>query len=158
MWYGPADAELELNRSGAPDYVIAPQPKGKAGQQAGYKPDVVALSTVSQNVNDAWELLQFLVDADTQRFEYENGLWLPQAKAIVGAESYQKPAAAPHDRRPGIPGVGLRARSPIIPPRGDDMRAATQKELAAFWQGNRSVGEATQAAAAAVTAILTGQA
>jgi multiple sugar transport system substrate-binding protein len=158
MWYGPADAELELARLNAPDFAIAPQPKGRTGQQAGYKPDVVALSSLSQQVNDSWELLQFLVDVDTQRQEWESGLWLPQAKTIVGAEAYQKPGGAPHDRRPGIPGAQVRARTPVIFPRGDDMRAAALKELAPLWQGTRSVKDATDAAVKAVNAILNGEA
>lgn len=158
MWYGPADAEIDLGRLNAPDFAIAAQPKGRTGQQAGYKPDVVALSSLSQQVNDAWELLQFLVDVETQRLELESGLWLPQAKAIVGVESYQKPGGSPHDRRPGIPGMQIRARTPVIFARGDDMRAATLKELAPLWQGARSVLDATAAAAKAVNAILNGDA
>lgn len=158
MWYAPADAELELAKLNPPDYGLAYQPKGKAGQQAGYKPDVVALSALSQHSDDGWELLQFLVDVDTQRAEFEHGLWLPQAKAIVDAESYQKPDGPPHDRRPGIPGTVLRARTPTLLPRADDMRAVTQKELAPFWTGARSVEEATAAAAKAVNAILNGEA
>jgi multiple sugar transport system substrate-binding protein len=158
LWFAPADAELELARLRPVDYAIAPQPKGKAGQQAGFKPDVVAMSTLGQHVDDAWELLQFLVDLDTQRLEYDNGLWLPQAKRIVGDESYQKPAGPPYDRRPGIPGAMLRARSPVMLPRGDEIRTAILKELAPLWQGTRSAQDATAAAAKAATAILNGEA
>ncbi len=158
MWFGPADAELDLTRLSAPDFVIAVQPKGKAGQQAGFKPDVVALSTLSQQTDDAWELLQFLVDVNAQQLEFDNGLWLPQSKTIVNAEAYLKPAAAPHDRKPGVPGAVIRARSPVIFPRGDDMRAAALRELAPLWQGARSVKDATDAAVKAVNAILNGAA
>ena len=158
MWFGPADAELELTRMNAPDFVLAIQPKGKSGQQAGYKPDVVALSTLSQQTDDAWELLQFLVDVNAQQLEFDNGLWLPQSKAIVNGEAYLKPAGAPHDRKPGVPGAMIRARSPVIFPRGDDMRAASLKELASLWQGTRSVNDATAAAVKAVNAILNGEA
>jgi hypothetical protein len=52
----------------------------------------------------------------------------------------------------------LRARTPVILPRGDDMRAAAQKELSPFWLGARSLKEATEAAASAVNAILHGEA
>jgi multiple sugar transport system substrate-binding protein len=158
MWYGPADLELELAKLSAPDYAIAPQPRGKLGQQAGYKPDVVALATGSQHTDDAWELLQFLVDVDTQRLEFENGLWLPQSKVIVNSDAYQRPAGPPYDRRPGIPGAVLRARTPIIFPRGDEMRAVVLKELAPFWQGVRSIQDATDAAVKGVNAILNGEA
>jgi ABC-type glycerol-3-phosphate transport system substrate-binding protein len=158
FWFGPADTELELARQNTVDFSIAPQPKGKAGQQAGFKPDVVGLSTLSQYVDDAWEMLQFLVDVETQRQEFTNGLWLPQAKSIVDEAGYQKPATAPYDRRPGIPNALLRARSPLMLPRSDDIRAAALKELAPVWQGARSVEDATTAAAAAMNAILNGEA
>jgi multiple sugar transport system substrate-binding protein len=157
MWYGPADAELELATvQPAVDYAIAPQPKGRSGQHGGYRPDVMSLSTIGQHSDDGWELLQFLVDLDAQRLEFQNGLWLPQAKAIVSEESYQRLAGPPFDRRPGIPGLGFRARTPVILPRGDEMRAATLKELTPFWQGTMGVKDATAAASRAVNAILKG--
>ena len=139
MWYGPADTELELSRNRSVDFGILPQPKGKSGQHGGYRPDVMVLSFNAPHPDDGWELLQFLVDLETQRLELDNGLWLPQAKAITGTEAYQQLAAAPYDRRPGIPGALFRARSPVILPRGDEMRAATLRELAPFWAGTRSV-------------------
>lgn len=158
MWYGSADAELELSKVKSLDFGIANQPKGKGGQQAGYKPDVLVLASGSQRIDDAWELMQFLVDVDVQRLEYENGLWLPQAKAIIGDEAYWKPPTPPYDRRPGIPGATLRARTPVMLPRGDDIRVAAQRELAPLWQGTRRVADATTAAAKAVNAILNGEA
>ncbi|HET7769066.1 MAG TPA: sugar ABC transporter substrate-binding protein [Chloroflexota bacterium] len=158
-WFAPADAELELARmQPAVDFAIAPQPKGKQGQQAGYKPDVTCLSFNAQFPDDGWELIQFLVDADTQKLEYDNGLWLPQSKSLVGSESYQKPATAPYDRRPGIPNATVKARVPVMLPRGDEMRSVAQRELAAFWRGTRTVQDATDAAAKAVNAILNGEA
>ena len=159
MWFGPADLELELARmQPALDYGIAPQPKGKQGQQAAFKPDVACLTFNAQYPDDGWELMQFLVDVDTQRLEFDQGLWLPQAKAIVGSEAYQKPAAAPHDRRPGIPNAVVKARSPVMLPRGDEMRTANLRELAPFWRGAKSVQDATDSAAKAVNAILNGEA
>jgi ABC-type glycerol-3-phosphate transport system substrate-binding protein len=158
FWFGPADAELELTRQNSVDFGIAPQPKGKAGQQAGFKPDVVSLSTLSQHVDDAWELLQFFVDLETQRLEFTNGLWLPQARTLLDEAGYQKPAASPYDRRPGSPNAVLRARTPLMLPRGDDLRVAALKELAPAWQGTRSAQDATAAAAAAMNAILNGEA
>ena len=158
MWYGPADTELELSRNRSVDFGILPQPKGKAGQHGGYRPDVMVLSFNAPHPDDGWELLQFLVDLETQRLELDNGLWLPQAKAITGTEAYQQLPAAPYDRRPGIPGALFRARSPVILPRGDEMRAATLRELAPFWAGTRSVKDATAAAATAVNAIIKGEA
>ena len=158
MWFGPAEAELDLAKLPAVDYALAPQPKGKQGQQAGFKPDVVCLNAGGQYLDDGWELMQFLVDPDVQRLEFENGLWLPQSKNIVGSEAYQKPGASPHDRRPGIPNIGIKARSPVMLPRGDEMRAAILRELAPFWRGTKSVQDATDAAAIAVNAILHGEA
>ena len=159
MWFAPADAELELNRmQPAVDFALAPQPKGKQGQQAGYKPDVTCLAFNAQYPDDGWELIQFLVDVDTQKVEFDNGLWLPQGKALVGAESYQKPAGAPYDRRPGIPNATVKARSPVMLPRADEMRAVTLRELTPFWRGTRTVQDATDAAAKAVNAILNGEA
>ena len=155
---GPFARLLRQLRLRWDDFAIAPQPKGKAGQQAGYKPDVVGLSSLGQYVDDAWELLQFLVDPETQRLEFTNGLWLPQAKSIVDETAYQKPAGPPYDRRPGTPNAVLRARSPLMLPRGDELRAAALKELASVWQGTRSAEGATTAAAAAMNAILTGEA
>jgi hypothetical protein len=76
----------------------------------------------------------------------------------VGTAEYQKPSGAPHDRRPGIPNAVVKARTPIMLPRGDEMRTATLRELAPFWRGTRSVQDATDAAAKSVNAILTGQA
>jgi hypothetical protein len=52
----------------------------------------------------------------------------------------------------------IRARTPVIFPRGDDMRAATLKELAPLWQGTRSAKDSAAAAAKAVNAILNGDA
>ncbi len=158
MWYGPADAELELTKQPGLDFAIAAQPRGASGQHGGYRPDVMALSFNAQHPDDGWELLQFLVDVETQRLELDNALWLPQAKAIVGAESYQLVGGPPHDRRPGIPNALYRARSPVILPRGDEMRLATQRELAPFWQGTRGAREATTAAAMAVNSIIKGEA
>ncbi|HXI18371.1 MAG TPA: extracellular solute-binding protein [Chloroflexota bacterium] len=158
MWFGPADAELELAKLPAVDFALASQPKGKQGQQAGFKPDVVCLNAGGQYLDDGWELMQFLVDPDVQRLEFDNGLWLPQSKNIVGSDAYQKPGVSPHDRRPGIPNVGIKARSPVMLPRGDEMRAATLRELAPFWRGTKSVQDATDAAAGAVNAILHGEA
>ncbi|HEU5317850.1 MAG TPA: hypothetical protein VFX49_17190, partial [Chloroflexota bacterium] len=158
-WFGPADLELDLVRAQpALDFAIAPQPKGKQGQQAAYKPDVTCLSFNAQFPDDGWELLQFLLDVDVQRLEYEQGLWLPQTKAIVGADAYQKPPTPPYDRRPGIPNALVKARTPVLLPRGDEMRAATLRELGAFWRGTRNVKDATDAAALAVNAILNGEA
>jgi len=159
MWFAPADVELDLARAQpAIDFAMAPQPKGKHGQQAAFKPDVACLSFNAQYPDDGWELLQFLVDVDTQTLEYGNGLWLPQAKALVRAETYQKPPGAPYDRRPGIPNLTVKARVPVMLPRGDEMRAASLRELAPFWRGTRTVQHATDAAAKAVNAILTGAA
>ncbi|HEV2123676.1 MAG TPA: extracellular solute-binding protein [Chloroflexota bacterium] len=158
LWFGPADAELTLKKMSDVDFGIAPQPKGKQGQQAAYMPDVVAMASGSQAPNDAWELLQYLVDVDTQRLEYENGLWLPQSKALVGEEAYLKPTGAPHDRRPGIPGAGLRPRTPTLVPRADDIRRAMQKDLEPFWRGAKGVVEATDAATQSANAILNGEA
>ena len=158
MWFGPADAELELAKLPAVDFALASQPKGKQGQQAGFKPDVVCLNTGGQYLDDGWELMQFLVDPDVQRLEFDNGLWLPQSKTIVGSDAYQKPGVSPHDRRPGIPNVGIKARSRVMLPRGDEMRTATLRELAPFWRGTKSVQDATDAAAGVVNAILHGEA
>jgi multiple sugar transport system substrate-binding protein len=161
MWYGPADAELDLTRGAGAhplDFAIAPQPKGKTGQHGGYRPEVVILAANAPHPDDGWELLQYLVDVETQRLELEDGLWLPQAKAIVGGDAYQHPAGPPYDRRPGIPGALLRARSPIILPRGDEMRAAALRELAPLWQGQRGAQDAASQAAQAVTAIMKGDA
>jgi multiple sugar transport system substrate-binding protein len=161
MWYGPADTELDLNRNGGarpPDFAIAPQPKGRSGQHGGYRPEVMVLSANAQHPDDGWELLQFLVDVETQRLELDNGLWLPQAKSIVGAEEYQQPANPPYDRRPGTPGALMRARSPIILPRGDEMRAVALRELGPVWQGQRSVQDGATSAAQAVNAIIKGDA
>jgi multiple sugar transport system substrate-binding protein len=158
LWYGAADAELDLAKLNAPDYGIAPQPKGKSAQTAGYKPDVIAIPQLSKVTDDAWELMQFLVDVNQQRLEFENGLWLPQSKDIVTTEAYQKPAGAPHDRRPGTPNAVVKARTPTIFPRGDDIRAAIGKALTPFWQGTRDVKDATDAATAAANAILNGDA
>jgi multiple sugar transport system substrate-binding protein len=156
-WYGPAETELDLNRNRTVDFGLLAQPKGKAGQHGGYRPDVMLLSFNAQHPDDGWELLQFLVDPETQRLEMDNALWLPQARSITGEEAYQQVPGAPYDRRPGIPGALYRARSPIILPRGDEMRAATQRELAPFWTGSRSAAEATAAAARAINAIIQGE-
>ncbi|MDQ3701607.1 MAG: extracellular solute-binding protein [Chloroflexota bacterium] len=158
MWYGPADAELELTKLRAVDFAIAPQPRGKSGQHGGYRPDVMVMSFNAQHPDDGWELLQFLVDVEIQRLELENALWLPQASAIVGEESYRQLAVPPYDRRPGIPNALFRARTPVILPRGDEMRVAIQRELAPFWQGSRGAKEATAAAAKAVNIIIKGEA
>jgi len=159
MWFAPADLELELARmQPAVDYAIALQPKGKQGQPAAFKPDVTCLTFNAQYPDDGWELLQFLTDVDTQRLEFEQGLWLPQSKVIVGTEAYQKPASAPYDRRPGIPNALVKARSPVMLPRGDEMRAVNLRELAPFWRGTKNVQDATDAAAKAVNAILNGEA
>jgi multiple sugar transport system substrate-binding protein len=158
MWYGPADTELDLNRNRTVDFGLLPQPKGKSGQHGGYRPDVMALASIAPHPDDGWELLQFLVDVETQRLVLDNALWLPQAKAITGTEAYQQVGAPPYDRRPGIPGALIRARSPIILPRGDEMRTAALRELSPFWTGNRSAADATAGAAKAVTAIIRGEA
>ncbi|CAA9271409.1 MAG: hypothetical protein AVDCRST_MAG77-3246 [uncultured Chloroflexi bacterium] len=158
LWFGPADAELDLAKQAGLDFGIAPQPKGKQTQQAAFKPDAVCLASGAQYPDDGWELMQFLVDVDTQRLEFDNGLWLPQAKAIVGQETYQKPAVPPYDRRPGIPGALIKARTPVMAPRGDEIRAVSLRELAPLWRGTKNVEAATEAAAKSVNAILTGQA
>jgi multiple sugar transport system substrate-binding protein len=158
MWFGPADAELELAKLPQVDYALAPQPKGKQGQQSAYKPDVTCLSFAAQYPDDGWELMQFLVDTDVQRLEFENGLWYPQTKEITGTPAFQKPAGAPYDRRPGIPNALIKSRTPVMLPRGDEMRAATLRELTPFWRGTKSVDAATDAAAKSVNAILNGEA
>jgi multiple sugar transport system substrate-binding protein len=158
MWYGPADAEFVHSAQGRVEFAMATQPRGKQGQQAGYMPDVAAIATGSQNPNDAWELLQFLLDQDTQRLEFENRLWLPQSKAIVGQEAYQKLGVPPYDRRPGIPGSGgLRARTPMLVPRADEIRTVILKELVPFWRGTKSANDATDTATKAASAILNGE-
>jgi multiple sugar transport system substrate-binding protein len=158
LWFGPADAELELARQGGLDFGIATQPKGKVNQVAAFKPDAVCLTAGASYPDDGWELMQFLVDAETQRLELDNGLWLPQSKAITGLETYQKLTAPPYDRRPGIPNALVKARTPVMAPRGDEIRTAHQRELAPFWRGARSVEAATEAATKAANAILTGTA
>jgi multiple sugar transport system substrate-binding protein len=157
MWYGPADAELDLNRTRPVDFGLLTQPKGKSGQHGGYRPEVMSLLFNAQHPDDGWELLQFLVDVETQQLELDNALWLPQAKAITGTEAYYQPAAAPYDRRPGVPNALFRARSPIFLPRGDEIRAATLRELAPMWAGNRSPADATAAAAKAINGVIQGE-
>lgn len=158
MWFGPADAEMDLAQVSGLDYGIAPQPKGKQGQQAGYKPDVVGITAGSQNINDAWEFMQFLVDVETQRLEFDNALWLPQTKDIVKTAAYRKPATVPHDRSAAIPGEGIKARTPVMVPRGDEIRAVTLRALAPLWTGAKGVKETTDTAAQAADAILHGEA
>ena len=156
MWFGCADDELALRRAGAPDFGFAPQPRGRASQSAAWHPDVVAIGGRGPSPDDAWEFLQFLVDPDTQQFEYEHGLWLPHAKSITDASGYRLPAASPHDRRGGIAGALLRARSPVLTATSGRMRRAVADALTPFWKGDVPVDRASRAANEAASAALGG--
>lgn len=162
MWYANNNAELDIRQaqSGgtAPNFewAMATQPRGKSGQFGLFKPDVASISSASQAPDDGWELLQYFVDPETQQAEWELGLWAPQAKRLLSAESYVKPAQPPHDRRPAVPGLLLKPRTPVHVPRGDEMRAITLRELAGLWDGTRPAKEATVGAIRGVNAILEG--
>ena len=154
MWFGNADDEMTLRRIGAPDFGISPQPKGRVAQIGGYQPDVIAIGARAANPDDGWELLQFLVDPDTQRLEFEQGLWLPQSKSITDAAAYRTPVAAPHDRRAAIPGVLLRVRTPNLSPATGAMRRAVGEALTPFWDGRASLESVIPQAMAVATQVM----
>ena len=139
MWFGNADDEMTIRRHGALDFGISPQPKGRVAQVGAYQPDVIAIGSRASNPDDGWELLQFLVDPDTQRLEFEQGLWLPQSKSITDATTYRTPGSAPHDRRASIPGALLRVRTPNLSPATGAMRRAVGEALTPFWAGRVSL-------------------
>ncbi|NDF39958.1 MAG: hypothetical protein EB140_13680 [Proteobacteria bacterium] len=154
MWFGNADDEMTLRRIGAPDFGISPQPKGRVAQIGGYQPDVIAIGARAANPDDGWELLQFLVDPDTQRLEFEQGLWLPQSKSITDAASYRTPVAAPHDRRAAIPGALMRVRTPNLSPATGAMRRAVGEALTPFWDGRASLESVIPQAMAVATQVM----
>lgn len=146
MWFGCADDEFALKRAGAPDFGFAPQPRGRSGQSAAWAPDIVSIASRAPSPDDAWEFLQFVVDADAQRLELEHGLWLPQARAITNEATYRQPAQAPHDRRAGIAGATAKVRSPVMTPTSGAMREAATAALAAYWRGDMAIEQAVSGA------------
>ncbi len=158
MWFGNADDEMTLRRIGASDFGTSPQPKGRVAQVGAYQPHVIAMGSRALNPDDGWELLQFLVDPDTQRLEFEQGLWLPQSKSITDAAAYRTPVSAPHDRRASIPGAVLRVRTPNQSPATGAMRRAVGETLTSFWAGRASLEFVIpQAMAIATQAIAKGE-
>jgi ABC-type glycerol-3-phosphate transport system substrate-binding protein len=135
MWFGCADDEFALRRSGATNFGFAPQPRGRVGASAAWHPDVVAIGVRAPSPDDAWEFLQYLVDPDTQRLELDQSLWLPQAKAITDDPAYRAPAGSPHDRRASIAGALVKPRSPVLGPSTGAMRRAASGVLDAYWRG-----------------------
>ena len=115
---------------------------------------MIAIGARAANPDDGWELLQFLVDPDTQRLEFEQGLWLPQSKSITDAASYRTPVAAPHDRRAAIPGVLLRVRTPNLSPVTGAMRRAVGEALTPFWDGRASLESVIPQAMAVATQVM----
>lgn len=154
MWFGNADDEMTIRRHGALDFGISPQPKGRVAQVGAYQPDVIAIGSRASNPDDGWELLQFLVDPDTQRLEFEQGLWLPQSKSITDATTYRTPGSAPHDRRASIPGALLRVRTPNLSPATGAMRRAVGEALTPFWAGRVSLETVIPQAMAVATQVM----
>ena len=154
MWFGPAEAELELTEAAVEfDWGIAPQPRRQPVAYGLYLPNVVSILSASVRADDAWELAQFLVDLDTQRQEWEHLLWHPQAPSLLQEDSYQQSPDPPHDRRAAIPGAILRPRTPIMLPRMDEVRAAARADLADLWTGQRTAIEVAAAIVQKLDAI-----
>ena len=156
MWFGCADDEFALKRLAFGDFGFVAQPRGRVAQAAAWHPDVVAIGGRAPSPDDAWEFLQFLVDPDTQRLEYEQSLWLPQAKAITDEPTYRTPTASPRDRRASIAGAIVKARSPVLGPTTAQMRRAAAAALAGYWRGEVGLEDATARANEASREALNG--
>lgn len=154
MWYAPAEAELALAERDVPfDWGMAPQPRGNLGVQGHYRPDVITILQGSRQPDEAWELAQFLVDPDVQRDEWENQLWYPQAPSLLAEESYLQPPDRPYDRRAAVPGALVRARTPFLISRIDEVRMVARTEFRNLWAGTRSAQEVAEVIAARITDI-----
>lgn len=153
MWYGPAQAELAVTKEVPFDWAIAPQPRGKLGVQGHYRPDVITMPRGTRQPDETWELAQFFIDPDVQLREWENGLWHPQAPSLVTQETYLQPTESPYDRRPGVPGAIVRARTPFMVSRIDEVRALARAEFRKLWMGTHSAKEVSETIAAKIRAI-----
>ena len=154
MWYAPAEAELALAQQEVSfDWSMAPQPRGNLGVQGHYRPDVAAILKGSRQPEEAWELAQFLIDPEVQQAEWENRLWQPQAPSLLAEEGYLQPPEPPYDRRPAVPGALVRARTPFLISRIDEVRATARTEFRNLWSGARSAQEVAEVIAAKIIAV-----
>jgi len=133
---GPWDVQ-ELKSIKDFEWDVAPLPKGKkAATLLG--DENYAISSRSQHKQEAWELLKFLLSADSQRRMALDLGKMPSRRSVAEKEFLQSDPS--HDLRVFVDAIGYAVIPPNLPD-WEEIGTAFNGELELMWAGSVSVAQ-----------------